>query len=108
MSALWKEYYGRGPSDVTTYVMDDVVLVVMRGGFNKVEETLRRAGRGDAVDAQRGVFQEIMYERFRELIEAEVGRGVEACLSANNQDPDLMAETFLLVDPAEPGQPTGA
>jgi uncharacterized protein YbcI len=105
MSALWKEHYGRGPSAVTTYVTRDVVLVVMRGGFNKVEETLLQAGRADAVDAQRAVFQDIMSERFRELIEAETGRKVEAYLSANHQSPDIMAETFVLLD--EDAQPEG-
>ena len=38
---LHKEYYGRGPTMAKTYFQDDLVVVLMRGGFTKVEQTLR-------------------------------------------------------------------
>jgi uncharacterized protein YbcI len=46
---LHKEFYGKGPNKARTYLQDDMVLVLMRGGFARVEETLMREGRGDAV-----------------------------------------------------------
>jgi uncharacterized protein YbcI len=100
MTALWKQYYGRGPRHVRTYLMQDVVLVVMRGGFNKVEETLLDEGRGDAVEQQRAAFQRVMDDRFRSVIEDATGRTVQAFMSANHQAPDVMAEIFILEGPA--------
>jgi uncharacterized protein YbcI len=105
--ALHKEFYGKGPTKVKTYYLDDVVLLVMRGGFSKVEETLLADGRGDAVIRQRAEFQEAMLPRFKEVIESETGRSVVAFMSGTHQDPDLTSEIFildttdLLTDPPE-------
>jgi uncharacterized protein YbcI len=73
---LHKEYYGRGPTKAKTYYEDDLVVVLMRGGFTRVEETLLREGRGDSVIQQRMDFQEVMVERFEQVIEEETGRKV--------------------------------
>jgi Na+-translocating membrane potential-generating system (MpsC) len=61
---LHKEFYGKGPTQAKTYYHDDVVVVVMSGGFTRVEETLLREGRGDSVIQQRKDFQEVMVARF--------------------------------------------
>ena len=57
---LLKEYYGRGPTQTKSYYEDDLVVCVLRGGFTRVEQTLRDGGRGHAVIAQRMEFQEVM------------------------------------------------
>ncbi|HEX8648437.1 MAG TPA: DUF2294 domain-containing protein [Thermoleophilaceae bacterium] len=97
---LHKEYYGKGPTKAKTYLHDDLVVVILRGGFTRVEETLLREGRGDAVIEQRMEFQEVMRERFTEVIQEELGREVVAFMSGSHQDPDLIAEVFVL-DPTE-------
>ena len=51
--ALLKEYYGRGPEQAKTYVNDDLVVCLLRGGFTTVEKTLKEGGYGDAVIHQR-------------------------------------------------------
>ena len=68
----------------------------MRGGFTRVEETLLRAGRGDSVIQQRGDFQEVMLDRFTDVIEHETGRKVVAMMSGSHQHPDLLCEVFVL------------
>jgi uncharacterized protein YbcI len=93
---LHKEYYGRGPTRAKTYINDDLVVVLMRGGFTRVEETLLEEGRGDAVIAQRMDFQEVMEDRFKQVIEEETGRKVLAMMSGNHQHPDLLGEMFVL------------
>ena len=93
---LHKEFYGKGPEKARTYVQDDLVVVLMRGGFTRVEETLLREGRGEAVARQRRDFQQVMFERFAEVIETELGRKVTAFMSTSHQDPDLLAEMFVL------------
>jgi uncharacterized protein YbcI len=97
---LHKEFYGRGPDKAKTYFNEDLVVVLMRGGFTRVEETLLQEGRGDSVVRQRADFQDVMFDRFVEVIEEETGRKVVAMMSNSHQHPDLLAETFVL-DSAE-------
>ena len=93
---MLKEFYGRGPVKARTTYDGDLVAVVMHGGFNRVEQTLLDAGRGQAVIAQRMAFQEVMREKFNEVIERHTGRQVIAFMSGSHQDPDLVAEIFIL------------
>jgi uncharacterized protein YbcI len=69
------------PAPAKTYYTDDVVVVLMRGGFTKVEETLLEEGRGDSVIQQRADFQEVMVRRFKQVVEEETGRKVAAIKS---------------------------
>jgi uncharacterized protein YbcI len=94
--ALLKEYYGHGPTRAKSYYDDDLVVCVLRGGFSRVEQTLLAGGRGAAVIQQRMEFQEVMRERFAEVIEGATGRRVIGFMSGNQQHPDLMCEVFIL------------
>lgn len=99
---LHKQYYGRGPTQTKTYCYDDFVLVILRGGFTAVERTLMQAGEHNAVAHQRETFQRVMQPLYAELIERETGRHVQAFMSATHQDPDMLAELFIL-EPLEEG-----
>ena len=94
--ALLKEYYGRGPEQAKTYVSDDLVVCLLRGGFTPVEQTLREGGYGDAVIHQRMAFQEVMRERFEQVVEQATGRHVVGFMSGNQQHPDMICEVFVL------------
>ena len=96
MVALLKEFYGVGPTQTKTYYHDDLVVCVLRGGFTRVEKTLLEGGRGQAVIQQRMEFQEVMRERFQEVIEQATGRRVVGFMSGNQQDPDMICEVFVL------------
>jgi uncharacterized protein YbcI len=96
MVALLKEFYGNGPTRTKSYCADDLVVCVLRGGFSRVEETLLEGGRGAAVIPQRMAFQELMRERFEEVIERATGRAVIGFMSGNQQHPDMMCEVFIL------------
>jgi uncharacterized protein YbcI len=96
MVQLHKEFYGRGPEKAKTYLVGDLVVVLMRGGFTRVEETLLREGRGESVIQQRADFQDVMFDRFSKVIEDETGRKVMAMMSGSHQHPDLLAEMFVL------------
>lgn len=93
---LHKEFYGKGPTKAKTYYYDDIVVVLMRGGFTRVEETLHQSGRGESVKQQRSDFEQAMHEPFRQVIEAETGRKVVAFMSSSHQHPDLLGEIFVL------------
>ena len=94
--ALLKEFYGRGPTHTKSYYADDLVVCVLRGGFSRVEQTLLDGGRGEAVIRQRIEFQEVMRDRFTDVIENATGRRVIGFMSGNQQEPDLMCEVFIL------------
>jgi hypothetical protein len=51
-------------------------------------------------------FQELMQQRFEEVVEKATGRRVIGFMSGNQQEPDIMCEVFILaptdlVDPHE-------
>lgn len=96
MVHLHKEFYGKGPTHAKTYVNDDTIMILMRGGFTRVEETLLEGGQGSAVVQQRIAFQQVMRPRFEELIKRVTGRDVVAFMSGSHQDPDVLAEIFIL------------
>jgi uncharacterized protein YbcI len=94
--SLLKEFYGQGPTRAKSYYQDDLVVCVLRGGFSRVEQTLLDGGRGAAVIQQRMEFQEVMRDRFADVIEGATGRPVIGFMSGNQQQPDLMSEVFIL------------
>ena len=94
--ALIREFYGRGPDRTKTYVSDDLVVCVLRGGFTPVEQTLLQSGYGGDVIRQRMVFQDVMRDRFEEVVETATGRKVIGFMSGNQQDPDMICEVFVL------------
>jgi uncharacterized protein YbcI len=94
--ALLKDYYGRGPERTKTYVNDDLVVCLLRGGFTRVEQTLLEEGHGDDVIRQRMVFQQVMRKRFEQVVEHATGRKVVGFRSGNQQDPDMICEVFVL------------
>lgn len=55
---LHEDYHGLGLEWAKAYFQDDLVVMLMRGGFTKVEETLLQAGRGASVIQQRRDIQE--------------------------------------------------
>ena len=102
--ALLKEFYGRGPERTKTYVHDDLVVCLLRGGFTRVEQTLVEGGHGEDVIRQRMVFQQVMRHRFEAVVEHATGRRVISFMSGNHQDPDMICEVFVLA-PTEPSHP---
>jgi uncharacterized protein YbcI len=94
--ALFKQYFGRGPSDCRTYLEPDLVIVVMVGGYTAAERTLFEAGRWHDVRQARLAWQDSMEVRFIDTIERLTHRTVTAFLSANRQEPDLSVELFVL------------
>lgn len=93
---LLKQYYGKGPTKARTTYDGDLVVVLMQGGFTRVEQTLLDSGRGASVIQQRMAFQEVMREKFNGVIERHTGREVVAFMSGSHQDPDMVAEIFVL------------
>lgn len=99
---LMREHYGRGPIRAKTYVLDDIVVCVLRGsGFTPLEQTMMDSGDGRRVVAMRENFQEMMAVRYRELIERLTDRKVLAFLSQAHVEPDITLEVFFVDRPLE-------
>jgi uncharacterized protein YbcI len=93
---LHSRYYGKGPTKAKTYLINDTVICVLRGGFTTVERTLIDEGNVDAVYSIRRSFQQAMEEQFTTVVESAMGRKVIAYMSQIHQDPDLAVEIFVM------------
>src|SRR5438270_7830852 len=66
---ILRDHYGRGPMKAKTYALDDIIVVVMRGsGFTALEQTHMDSGQPGRVVAMREEFQDVMAERYKEMI----------------------------------------
>jgi uncharacterized protein YbcI len=94
---ILREHYGRGPMRAKTYVLDDIIVVVMRGsGFTALEQTIMDSGEPDRVIAMREDFQRVMAGRYKETIRELTGRNVVAFLSQAHVEPDITMEVFFV------------
>jgi uncharacterized protein YbcI len=94
---LLREHYGRGPMKAKTYLLDDIIVVVMRGsGFTALEQTIMNSGDGARVVAMRENFQAMMEQRYKDTIRELTGRNVVAFLSQAHVDPDITMEIFFI------------
>jgi uncharacterized protein YbcI len=101
---LLKEHADRGPTKCRTYIDDDLIVVLLRGGYSRMENTLFEDGKFLDVRAMRHTFQDTMEGRFTDVIERLTGREVAAFMSASHQQPDLQIEAFLLDGGSPPDQ----
>jgi uncharacterized protein YbcI len=95
---LQAEYYGKGPTRAKTYIVEDLVVVVLEESFTRAEKTLVERGERDAIEHIRRRFQQQMADAFTSVVEQATGRKVRAFLSETNVELDVSVETFLLAD----------
>lgn len=96
MVRLKAQHYGKGAVESKTYLNDDFLFVVMKGGMTKVEETLVASGDERLVREVRLRFQEQMRVAFVDAIERLTGRKVVQYQSQVVFNPDYTFEIFLL------------
>jgi uncharacterized protein YbcI len=94
--SLYKEYYGKGPTKAKTYLLDEAVVCILRGGMTQAERTLADEGKPDSVREVRQSWQQVMEERFKSVIEETLGRRVEAYIAGVDPEGDASSELFLL------------
>ena len=93
---LHRTHYGKGPTRSKSYLIDDVLVCVMRDVFTTVERTLIEAGDNDKVRETRLAFQDAMRDRFIEAIEQIVERRVVGFTTQVLLDQDVAIEVFVL------------
>ena len=96
MVSLYQEHFGTGPTGAKTYVVDDMVVVVLRDGLSSIERTLFERGKADVVRQMRSAFQDAVSDQFTSTIEHLTNRSVVAFMSQAHVGPDLAIEVFFL------------
>lgn len=107
MVRLKAQYYGKGATEVKTYVCDDWVFCVMKGGMTTVERTLLEHGEEQLVRQVRLRFQENMDQSFMGAVARLTGRRVLTYQSQVVFDPHFTIEIFLLSPPDPVAGPGG-
>jgi uncharacterized protein YbcI len=102
---MLKEHGGRGPTKCRTYIEDDLIIVLMRGGYSRTEDTLIEDGKWLDVRSLRQTFQDTMEGRFTKAIERLTGREVSAFMSASHHQPAIQIEAFVLESDGNPQGP---
>jgi uncharacterized protein YbcI len=95
MVAEMKEFFGKGPESAKSYLVDDLLFIVMRGGITTAEDTMLEAGQHDLVRQFRLKFEEEMRDRLTTMVEEIVGRKVITYQSQILFDPDIAIEIFV-------------
>lgn len=94
--ALFKRYYGQGPSAAKAWLLDDYVVVVMEEGLNRSEQTLVAAGREDVVRNYRLDFEQTVAEEAKSAVTAVLGRRAVSYHSQIVFHPVRTFELFVL------------
>ena len=78
---LQAEYYGKGPTKAKTYIVEDLVVVVLEESFTRAEKTLVERGEREAIEHIRRRFQQQMAAEFTSVVEQATGGKVRVFLS---------------------------
>jgi uncharacterized protein YbcI len=98
-----KQFFGKGPEQAKSYMFDDLLIVVMRGGLTTAEQTMLRFGRQSMVRQFRQLFENEMTEVLTGLVEQTTGRAVVNYQSQIMFDPDIIVEMFVFDDARRDG-----
>ncbi len=97
--AILRKHYGKGPMKAKTYVLDDLVVTVLRDGMIPIEQTMMDQGKPQQVVEMRHEFQKMMGLQYKQAIEELTERKVIAFLSQAHVDPDVTLEAFVMDGP---------
>jgi len=101
-----KDSFGKGPVKAKSYLLDDFLLVVMRGGVTVAEQTMLDRGHGDLVRTFRQTYQNEMGDQLVARVEALTGRKVVNYQSQILFEPHIVMEIFFFDRPSEPEDAT--
>ena len=93
---IHKQFYGKGPIKARSHLSQDLVRVVLEGGFTRGEQTLHDHGHVQEVIRSRLAMQESIENEYRAAVETIMYRSVRSFMSANDPANDLQAEVFVL------------
>lgn len=98
-----KKFFGKGPTQAKSYFLDDMLIIVMKGGLTTAEKTMLEFGEEDQVREFRQIFENEMTGRLSDMIERLTGRKVLTYQSQIMFSPDRVVEMFVFDDQARAG-----
>jgi uncharacterized protein YbcI len=97
MVRLYKELFGRGPTQArTNFAGPDVVITTLEHSLTPAERSLAAMGEHQRLRDVRLFFQAAREDDFREAIEQLTGRRVRAFVSGIDTREDVSSEVFYL------------
>ena len=90
-----KQFFSKGPTEAKSYLLDDLLIIVMRGGLTTAEKTMLQFGQADQVRQFRQLFENEMTERLCGMVEELTGRKVLTYQSQVMFEPDVVVEMFV-------------
>ncbi|MGZ4201084.1 MAG: DUF2294 domain-containing protein [Thermoleophilaceae bacterium] len=93
---IHKEYHGKGPTKARSHLTQDMLVVVLEGGYTHSEQTLLAAGHAKEVMQSRQAMQATTEPALRAAVEEILKRPVRSFMSANDPTADVQVEIFLL------------
>jgi uncharacterized protein YbcI len=93
---IHKRFYGKGPVKARAFLSQDLLTVILEGGFTRGEQTLQDRGHADEVVRTRLAMQSSVEAEFRTAVESLLYRSVRSFMSANDPENDMQAEVFVL------------
>ncbi len=95
MVAIYKDYFGRGPTRVQTSITNEHVVVLLSDALTVVEQRLAQEGNHETVLSVRRKAQESMADDMTELVERLTGRTVSCLLSDHDVATDTAVEVIV-------------
>ena len=99
-----KDSFGKGPLKAKSYLLDDFLIVVMRGGVTVAEQTMLDRGHSDLVRAFRQTYQNELGDELVAKVEVLTGRKVVTYQSQILFDPHIVMEIFFFDNTADEAQ----
>jgi uncharacterized protein YbcI len=99
-----KDSFGKGPLKAKSYMFDDFLIVVIRGGVTVAEQTMLDRGHSDLVRSFRQTYQNELGDELGTKVEVLTGRKVVTYQSQILFDPHIVMEIFFFDDTADEGQ----
>lgn len=93
---IHKRFYGKGPTKARAHLSEDLLTVVLEGGFTRAEETLRGSGHEDEVLRSRLAMKRSVENVFCDAVEDAIGRSVCSFMSACDPAGGVQVEVFVL------------
>ncbi len=96
IALVYKSRYGRGPTKITTRVLPEAVVCLLRDVNTPAQSALVQMGKVDVAQAVHGELQLGMAEEMGAVIERITGRTVDAYVPGFNAAADATTDVFFL------------
>jgi uncharacterized protein YbcI len=96
LAIVWREHTGRKPLSTRTYIREDLVICLLKGGMSPYEKQLVNDGERPAVWTMRKHMRIAVETDEVAEVERLTGRRVLSFLSDHDTRRDLAAELFVL------------